>query len=370
MADFPPSSRAMQRLLDRTIGSENIGVSTPDEDGSLAERLAYLIANQNRINSAFGRRFPFDNGAADITIAADTTWSDAAGFKRVGKLTINAGKILTIARHPFFILYDEIAFGSTSSHINGDGPAGASSSPGLSWQYAQGGRATDGSAVAQGGYGGGFLVLLGRTITGAAGKITVNGGAGFANATAPTTNNVASPGRGALDTRWAANAISTTAGGGGSASITERQLAATLAALLGSGGGASHMGEWGGSGGGEVTGALARAGGGSGIGGGGGTWNATGASDGGTPMFGGHYPSPDALLHLAMLGVAGGGGGAAIVCQTGDNAGGGGGGGAILLLVDTLGVTPTLEYTGGAGQAQNDASAGNGAAGYGLIVEG
>lgn len=363
MPHFPNSTVNSQRLIDRTIGSEDIASVVAAKAGSIVERMAWLESVQYLVPSLLAK-IP---SAGNLTISGATTWNDAAGYKRVGTLTINAGQVLRIERSPFMIICDELVWGSTSSQINGDGPDGASSSPGLSYYFAQGGRCTDGSAVAQGGYGGAGLIIIAGRVSGAAGKITVNGGDAFANGTAPTTNNVASAGRGALDIRWAANSSGTAKVGAATITVAANALAGHLTAVLGPGGGAAG-GSGGGSGGETaIGGSVARAGGGSGVGGGGGAGSDQ-SSAGNQAMFGVRPLTVDTLLMLYALGCAGGGGGGAEVQGTGNNSAGGGAGGYVGLVTPDLAVTPTLEYAGGAGAQQGAAVGSAGADGFGTIV--
>lgn len=301
-----------------------------------------------------GSRYPYHETAADVTISAPTTWNDVQGFHRVGKLTINASQTLTIGISPFFIFADEIVFGGTDSIIDASGAPGTSAATAFSaTSFARGGTAVQTNGKAQGGCGGGILIVVARKISGAAGVIRANGGAAGGN----TTN---------------ASAISSIGGQGALSSLfdgtTQQAWLGNFAVgvLLtegGKNGAGSAQGQGGGSGGGSGSGTNAGAGG-SGIAGGGGVNLAGSSATAGQdcrPVI-----SPQQILYLASIGCLGGGGGCGGVHTTGSNNGaGGGGGGAVLVYVIDLAVTPTLSATGGALFGSGLA----GGAGYAQIID-
>ena len=268
-----------------------------------------------------GGSFPFHSGAANITISANTTWDDVIGFKQVGVLTINAGKVLTIARSPFYIFADEIVFGDAGSVINGNGPNGADAGT-FSAVYARGGTAVSGSARTQGGCGGIMLAVLANKISGADGVIRANGGNGWSNNTNAGTTTY-SGGQGALSNSFNnTGAVQLYVGG--------------IVYVLSTGGGGANGGRGGGSGG--------QQGGGSGFGGGGGEASV------GLPYTNNGIGTMNINLWvmLAQLNCLGGGGGHAMAHTTGaSSAASGGGGGAILVLAKTIANNPTVQANGG-----------------------
>lgn len=298
-----------------------------------------------------GSRFPFSEGAADIVISGATTWSDAAGFKRVGKLTINAGQTLTIARSPFWIFADEINFGDTASQIFGGGPAGASSGT-FSAAYARGATYVS-TGRAQGGCGGIILFVVCRTITGAAGKIVADGGNGYRDTTAAAATG-GRGGQGAFSRNFdVSSANNEDWGGANGLGVVGDNPPLLIALLLGSGG---SIGNGGGVAGGSGSGSGASAGGAGGSGIGGGGTASTLIIAAGTSLV---PPSPQQLMMLASMGCLGGGGGGAY-CEIAvgtNNGSGGGGGGSVVVWVSDLAVTPTLTATGGSGTGNGSAGA-------------
>lgn len=291
-----------------------------------------------------GGSFPFNGGAANITISADTTWDDVIGFKQVGVLTINAGKVLTIARSPFYIFADEIVFGDAGSVINGNGPNGADAGT-FSAVYARGATAVSGGGRAQGGCGGIMLAVLANKISGANGAIRANGGNGWSN----NTN---------------ASAITQFGGQGALSNLfnnaeMQRYYGGILYVLSDGGGTLPYGGAGGGSGG--------STGGGSGFGGGGGQ---------GSPRDGKAYMgngigsmSINLWVMLAQLNCLGGGGGTAYVSTTGANsAASGGGGGAVLVIAKQISNTPTVQANGGV-KSGSATYSGDGGAGFALVKE-
>jgi hypothetical protein len=289
-----------------------------------------------------GSNFPFNSDSANITISAPTTWDDAVGYKKVGKLTINAGQTLTIQKSPFYIFADEIAFGDTDSTIDASGLSGSATPTTFPTTQANGATAQSGSALSQGGCGGGMLLILCNRITGANGIIKADGGNGYSNTT-NASGDTFKGGQGALS-----STINNGGGGesfilavnGALTSSTATLLCSTLN-LLGDGGGGNPRASGGGSGQGS---AVSFVGGGSGIAGGGG---AAAVENGFTATI---TPMPLDLIQLAQIKCRGGGGGAALVSTTGTgNICAGGGGGAILVFTHTTTATPTLQANGGTG---------------------
>lgn len=294
-----------------------------------------------------GRSYPYNN-ETDIVISSNTTWSDAVGYKKVRKLTIAAGVILTIAKSPFVIFADEIVFGDAASIIDGSGPAGAASGT-FATTYARGGTIVGGSARAQGGCGGIMLFILANTISGANGIIKANGGDGFRNTTNAGVNSQAG-GQGSLSSSFdvgTGGGLELFAGTSVLTTATNKTYLHPQGRMLGDGGG-------GGTGGGSGIN-----GGGSGIGGGG---SGAAATNGGSPF---NTIRPDALNELAFLGCLGGGGGGASVNTTGtNNAAGGGGGGSIVVWSKFFNAIPTLQANGGAAVG----TAGAGAPGVAYLI--
>jgi hypothetical protein len=312
-----------------------------------------------------GSNFPYNSNSADITISGATTWNDACGYRKVGKLTINAGQTLTITKSPFYIFADEINFGDTSSCIDASGLSGSATPTTFPTTQANGGTAQSGSALAQGGCGGGMLFILCNRITGANGVIKANGGNGYKNVTNADSSTYGG-GQGALS-----SAINY------SGSITEKfyyllgelgpvpegdtsagTLAYSLDKLLGAGGGAIYGGVGGGSGSVQVASPTSNVCGSSGIGGGG-----SGTESGCLPTI---TPLPTELLMLANLRCLGGGGGPARVHTNGFyNCTGGGGGGSIVVWTHTATATPTLQANGGIGTSTSNS---DGAAGVTYLI--
>ncbi|WEK53312.1 MAG: hypothetical protein P0Y55_12015 [Candidatus Cohnella colombiensis] len=309
--------------------------------------------SDNALASYFGwagSSFPFA-GETDVVISSNTTWSDVAGFRKIRKLTINAGIVLTIARSPFSIFADEIVFGSTTSQIKGDGPSGAASGNHSS-NYARGATRETGNLAtrAQAGCGGIMLFVVARKFSGAAGVISANGGAGYFGTVAATgSGNANNQGQGALSSfRSSGLAVQEVYDGSASASSTSGiNYLHPLGRLLsdgGGGGGASGIG--GGSGG--VNNSSNISGGGSGIGGGGGAY-----ISGNNTLPGGQNItlSPNLLIELANFGcLGGGGGGVAYTLNSSSTANGeaaGGGGGSVCVWGREFAVTPVLQANGG-----------------------
>lgn len=299
-----------------------------------------------------GGTFPFDNGAADVTISNNTTWNDAEGYKRVGVLTINAARTLKIERSPFVIFAKEIVFGGVDSIIDGNGASGTSSGTHLGTYSAAGGT-VDGTPRAQGGCGGIFLIILTSKISGAAGVIRANGGIGW-RGTQNNASNYGASGQGAFS--------GTTVAGTG---ISGESFFGNKDAghLLASGGG-TYPGSGGGGGG---VGSVGDPGGGSGIGGGAGLAHSTHYGANGRAARSNLNIS--GLLYLYSLGCLGGGGGGAAVFTTGtQNGAGGGGGGAVLVFTKEALVTPTLQANGGIGVCLVGGENGDGGAGITRLV--
>jgi hypothetical protein len=319
-----------------------------------------------------GSNFPFYSNAADIIISTATTWNDAVGYKKVGKLTINAGQTLTIQKSPFYIFADEIAFGDTDSIIDASGPSGTGGVavfPSVA-NMANGGTASySTTAKAQGGCGGGMLFVLCNRITGANGIIKANGGDGGSNGALSVGSSIGAGGQGAFS-----RSLGTPGGNSGSESfhffvngVSNYSTGLTLdtvgtypsvSNLLGAGGVASGVSvPIGGGTGGTTEGGYGCGGSGIGGGGGAGITNTTGA--GGVALI---TPSVTDLLMLANLKCLGGGGGGACLDETYVNAcgGGGGGGGAVVIWTHTATATPTLQANGGAhtGTHNKDGGAG------------
>lgn len=298
--------------------------------------------------------YPYHNGAADITISADTTWDDDEGYKRVGKLTIASGVKLTIRQNPFFILADEIEFGDANSWISNDGYNGVDAAGGgfPTDIYAKGGYHSSNEGVI-GGCGGGMLFVLCNHISGAAGKISANGG----NARAINSSSYSLVGgQGALS--------ETVLVGSAAAEAWATAGMLPLTAYIGKGGHSTHAGTGGGSGGG---GTGYASGGGSGIGGGGGA-APSGTMDG---FASSKLITPSIALLLVQLRCKGGGGGALArnSSTTSNNGGGGGGGGYVQVMYKTKAVTPIIEANGGLGATQGTFVGGNGGAGQTWLLE-
>lgn len=293
-----------------------------------------------------GKAYPFA-GTSDLTISSNTTWDDVAGFKKIRKLTINAGVTLKIDQTPFIIFADEIECGA-GAVIDISGPNGASSGD-FTCRQPHGATAVSGGARAQGGCGGGFLVLLCNKLSGVALTIKANGGDGWRN---NTTGSSDTPGvglegafsrRGSRNPQW---------------NGSDRADSGYL----------NLVGIWLGEGGGRyssVTGMSSGGAPGSGIGGGGGA-ELNDAGDG-TQMDFRHILI---LLELLKYGCLGGGGGKAYVSSSSNrNPAAGGGGGAILVFAnDPESITPIMEANGGLGVTGSAVTVGNGAAGITYYV--
>lgn len=291
-----------------------------------------------------GRRWPFNEDAADVVISGATTWSDAIGYKRVRKLTIDAGQTLTIKASPFWIFADEIVFGGTDSIINGNGPDGASSGT-FDAAYARGGTYVSGGR-AQGGCGGIMLFVVCRRISGSAGIIRATGGAAYRDTTNATVQGAAG-GQGALSQSF-------DLASGPQTWLGQHEFGTVLGS--GAGSQSNHAVNGGGSG---AAGTVPNASGGSGIGAGGAASSTATRTTGTAPPV---SASPQQLVMLAQAGCLGGGGGGAGVAATGtNNDAGGGGGGSVCVWVYELVVTPTLAAAGGAGAGPNVGGATGGA---------
>lgn len=245
-----------------------------------------------------GKQFPFDGGAPDITIAVNTTWSDANAYKQVGTLTIAAGVTLTIGVSPFIVFARRVVFGNATSRITISGKGGF-----------------PGDANANFGRGGGFLALFVGEFAGANGTISADGTIGHAVAT------TISGGQGALSANvgnlGARESFNTWA------NVLANNPDATARLLTGLGGGS-----------GGVSGTDA--GGGSGVGAGGfcraalGGGSSTGINAG-------------TAIQLLLAGCIGGGGGA-----SGNTGNAGGGGGCVLCISGLYSANPTITALGGA----------------------
>lgn len=309
-----------------------------------------------------GSKFPFDNGAGNVTISSPTTWGDVNGFKRVGKLTINAGQTLTIARSPFVIFAREINFGNAASCIDGSGPSGAASGT-YSQKVARGGLVThSANGRAQGGCGGISLIVVAGSVGGASGIIKANGGDGFAEDTNPSTSESGYTKTGAQ------GALSNLAGP--IYNVSQRWLVGDFANPPGlwlvRGGGAAYDAYDGGGLGGGSSGTL---GGGDslsygagGFGGGGGVNVSQSALHGAANNF----SSLTQVLHTILNYQCLGGGGGAAYLGPNTRAAGGGGGGAAIVFAKNFIVTPVLQANGGLGVG---AYGGNGGAGVTFLIQ-
>lgn len=349
--------RVSGRAYDADLyAEENTASEDPPPESGTGGDVSYLDAWFGWAGSAY----PYNGSSpADYTVSADETWDDSGGdpsiayggkgFRRFKKLTINAGKIITIQTFPFTIFADEIAFGSASSQIKADGESGAVGMPTFHTRQARGGRKNS-TSKQQGGCGGGLLFVVCNTISTAAGLITANGGDGYSNA--DTTNTHYMGGQGCLSQHNEAEVDGAPEDWSGNATT----LGLPWGLLLGNGGGATStlIAKAGGSGCHDTT--ADRAGGGSGVGAGG------GAQSAGSPLV---LPRPIHLLELWKLGGFGGGGGGAYSDAGSAHGAGGGGGGAIVVWVRNLSTTPTLEVSGGVGAGGGNA--GSDGVGY-LIV--
>lgn len=302
-----------------------------------------------------GKSFPYA-GTTDVTISANTTWknSDAEvrkGFKKIKKLIIAAGVTLTINKSPFYLFADEIVFGNTASCIDISGPSASSALTAFPTWCARGSTANNGSgAQAQGGCGGGILLIVCRKISGANGIIKANGGNGWRNTVNHNATSGGYGGQGALSSDpslgaqdWSASPLVALL------SFFKSSLGAIVA---GGGSGQSYNNQ-------------PYVSGGSGIGGGG-NYNQV-PTDGTLPIV---ALTPSNIITLAQYGCLGGGGGMTIVfSNTGaKNAAGGGGGGAVCVWASELVATPVLQANGGIG-VNGEASTCNGGAGVTHLIQ-
>lgn len=283
-----------------------------------------------------GGSFPFA-GTEDLVISANTTWSDMVGYRKVKKLTINAGVTLRIIRSPFYIFADEIVFGNTSSSINASGFNGNENPTGS--DFAQGGGDYTKS---RGGDGGGILVVCARKISGPAGKIMANGGNAHIGGSVAGNQG----GQGAFSvspppfgTNYTPGSPQNFVAGKSSAFLHP------LGFLLAKGGGADVTDTSAGGGNGGSSYSSHHMSGGSGIGGGGGVQ--------GSPIVGGaaFALTPLQILQLALFRCLGGGGGAirGWYNSTLENPACGGGGGGAVLVFYSEGIAPVVTANGGTG---------------------
>ncbi len=299
------------------------------------------VGGDPTLSNYFGQygTFPFA-GDQDVTISSNTTWNDTTGYRKVKKLTINAGVTLTITQTPFSIFAEEIEFKSATSAIDISGPSGSETGGYTNVRHPIGGVEL-GSGKVMGGCGGGVLLIVSKKVSGS-GTIRANGGNGFLKAGA---TNAGSFSEGAFkeekDTTLATDFSGYAAIGGSSGT---KGYLHPIGRILGAGGGS------GGKGGGAGRGT----GGGSGIGGGGGRSGSGQKDDGKLPN--GNI-TPQILLELALYDCRGGGGGAG---SGGNSIAGGGGGGAVSVWARQYTGTLTLQANGGLGA---NANSGNGAAG-------
>lgn len=303
-----------------------------------------------------GAGFPYA-GADDITISADTTWNDACGYKKFKKLTINAGVTLKVERFPFYIFCDELA---GTGIIDASGPSGSSSLTPHPDYAAAGGIKTANGAEAQGGCGGGIILICTRLISGAV-TIKANGGDGWKNTTArSTTGCYGAPGGGAIALHYSAtNQLGVNWDGSASTAANGLNFLHPYGIMCGKGG-SSYGGRGGGHGG--CSSNYTIIGGGSGIAGGGGVNNLATPAPGEQPE---RFLVPLHLLRLVEYGCIGGGGGGAYVTNVADsNGAGGGGGGAIAIWYREKTTTPNLQANGGLASGV----AGNGAAGATFLI--
>jgi hypothetical protein len=303
----------------------------------------------------------------DVTISSNTTWTESNYPGRIVKLdvlTINAGIVLTLQGGPWYLFVASIVYGDEDSIISANGFTSTDATA-QSSDYARGGVSVlswGAAGIAVGGSGAGMLFVVATEVSGAAGKITANGGAGFRNTTTTAAYDAVA-GQGAMSDYPNAGIL---ASGEGAVGTTTRWYSGYFT-LLGRGG---HHGSYttqgvgGGSGGGAYN---VGAGGGSGIGGGGGVdYQAGGAQTAGElPIV--SELSIDALLTLAAQGCLGGGGGGANVSSASgaQNGAGGGGGGSVVAFVRTLTTTPTVSANGGVATTNGGA----GAAGVAYLVD-
>ena len=310
-----------------------------------------------------GSSFPYCGSAADVTISGATTWNDSCGYKKVGKLTINAGQTLTIANSPFIIFANEIAFGDVSSCIDASGPSGASSGS-FTTGMTKGATAVGGSARAQGGCGGGLLFIITSKISGATGVIKANGGNGYRNTTTASAQ-AGKGGQGAFSETTSENnpqaGVGEKWGGTNTLTATGVEYLNPLGINLAPSYIATTLNA---SGGGSGQGGTNSAGG-SGIGSGGSSGGGTNCTDGVLSYI---TFTPQMLINMAFASCKGGGAGGANVDNSvgASNGAGGGGGGIILVWVRTLTATPTLQANGGTGAVGTGSA--NGGAGQTLLI--
>jgi len=356
-----------KQAIDKLTGSVPLRVNT----GKLEyyDGTGWLeVGGDPTLTTYFGHlgSFPFA-GTADVVIAANTSWSDSKGYRKVKKLTINAGLTLKIEKSPFVIFAEEIVFGSTTSTIDISGANGSVSGPSHSDATARGGEAIYNSVrYAHGGCGGGMLIIVARKISGAAGRILANGGDGWANTTVRISNGVSSAGENAIAGLVGipdviVGATSNRAGSYGLIPISLNKRIYNMIGRISASnedGSNNYNAGWGiGSGGGVATSGSAS------------TYSGVASSA---------VPQPTDLICLAqMFDMKGGGGGAAYLHTTngGDGAGAaGGGGGAIVVFANSISGTPTLQANGGIGMyggpggGSSRPVAGNGGAGRTHIV--
>lgn len=302
--------------------------------------------------------------SGDVTLAADGTFTPANGVTRLGTLTL-AGFTYRSTKCRGLLVCDALAAGGGVISFEASGAPALGADP--AEDYPRGGRALNGSGEAIGGYGGGFGLVIARSITGAAMTVRARGTAGNRNTTAAGAL-VAAPGEGALSALYALAGYGPTVSGtnsrwaGGIAADMAPVLPGAMALAAGgmhttglTGGNVS-----GGAGGGNgVAASTSLVGGGSGVGGGG------GANAGGSPAAVGAGLVPldwATVVELWRAGCRGGGGGAAHVNTVGaSNAGAGGGAGFAGVICDAEANPTVLVVTGGATAGTNGAAGGAGA---------
>ncbi len=304
-----------------------------------------------------GSTYPYNAASTtDYTVSGNEDWSDAAGYRRYRTLTINGSCTVTIKKSPFYIFADVIDFAATTSIISASGQAGTTAPATFGAYQANGGTATNGTAIAQGGCGGGMLFVVCNTIRTAAGVIRANGGIGAENGN--VTADLVDGGQGAFSRRVGVSTSGSYEDWAGGFGTTAASAPFLWTMCLGDGGDATNdLGGKAGGAGGRKTTATLSAGGGSGIGGG-----AGGVTNGGSPIV---APGPLQILELSKYGCLGGGGGGALTSNGGTNYAGGGGGGSVVVWAKTLSSTPTLSATGGAGTS----GSGNGADGVSYLIQ-
>ncbi|NPV90094.1 MAG: hypothetical protein HPY50_04870 [Firmicutes bacterium] len=279
---------------------------------------------------AYGSKFPYTNGGVDYNINTNTTWSVADKYRKAKTITIAAGVTLRIDRSPFVIFADTINFGGADSFIDISGDSGGAAVSFSTSRFAVGGLATSGSARAQAGCGGGFLIVVANSIIGSAGGFKASGGDGYINSEVAAANS-GQQGYGAMSYTPQAAGVSESAYSRGS-TMFELSLAQGYGLNAGGSGFIYVNSE--------------AAGSGSGIGSGGYIQTLV-------PYAGRSAYVPQSLwtlLELFKLGCLGGGGGGAWVdTDAGYNMAGGGGGGALIVITKNALITPTLTANGGTG---------------------